>query len=154
MIWEMSVQRENVKSMRTQVIYMLLFILCSLFYFLLNDLVCIFSFFFLGTSANPNSRMVRSLIRVQIFSTPWTVAYQAPPSRGFSRQEYGSRLPFPSPGDLSDSGIKPGSPALQADALPSEPSNVILNKHHFFLEAFSYLLERSDTIPINPITTI
>ena len=47
--------------------------------------------------------------------------YQAPPSLGFSRQEYWSGLPFPSPGDLSNPGIKPGSPVLQADALPSEP---------------------------------
>ena len=51
--------------------------------------------------------------------TPWTVAHQA--SLGFSRQEYWSGLPFPSPEDLPDSGIKPWSPALQADALPSEP---------------------------------
>ena len=49
------------------------------------------------------------------------VAYQAPPSMGFSRQEYWSGLPFPSPGDLSDPGIKPGSPSFQADALTSEP---------------------------------
>ena len=53
--------------------------------------------------------------------TPWTVAYQAPRSMGFSRQEYWSGLPFPSPGDLPDSGIEPGSPTLQADALTSEP---------------------------------
>ena len=53
--------------------------------------------------------------------TPWTVAYQAPLSAGFSRQEYWSGLPFPSPGALTNPGIKPGSPALQADALPSEP---------------------------------
>ena len=53
--------------------------------------------------------------------TPWTVAYQAPPSMGFSRQECWSGLPFPSPGDLPDPGIEPGSPTLQADALPSEP---------------------------------
>ena len=59
--------------------------------------------------------------RVQLFVTPGTVAYQAPPSMGFSRQECWSGLPFPSPGDLPDPGIKPGSPALQADALPSEP---------------------------------
>ena len=52
---------------------------------------------------------------------PWTVAYQAPPSMGFSRQEYWNGLPFPSPEDLPDPGIEPGSPALQADALPSEP---------------------------------
>ena len=52
---------------------------------------------------------------------PWTVGHQAPPSMGFSRQEYWSGLPFPSPGDLPDPGIEPGSPALQADALTSEP---------------------------------
>ena len=56
-----------------------------------------------------------------LFATPWTVAYQAPPSMGFSRQVYWSGLPFPSPGDLPDPGIKPGSPAFQADALTSEP---------------------------------
>ena len=54
-------------------------------------------------------------------ATPWTTAYQAPPSMEFSRQEYWSGLPFPSPGDLPDSGIEPGSPAVQADALSSEP---------------------------------
>ena len=55
-----------------------------------------------------------------LFAIPWTVAYQAPPSMEFSRQEYWSVLPFPSPGDLPGPGIEPGSPALQADALPSE----------------------------------
>ena len=55
------------------------------------------------------------------FATPWTVACQALLSMGFSRQEYWSGLPFPSPGDLPDSGIEPGSPALEADALTSEP---------------------------------
>ena len=64
---------------------------------------------------------VKSLGRVRLFATPWTVAYQAPPSMGFSRQQYWSGLPFPSPGDLPDPGIEPGSPALQADALTSEP---------------------------------
>ena len=63
---------------------------------------------------------VKSLSRVRLFKTPWTVAYQAPPSMGFSRQEYWSGLPFPSPGDLPDPGIKPRSPALEADALTSE----------------------------------
>ena len=53
--------------------------------------------------------------------TPWAVAHQAPPSPEFSRQEYWSGLSFPSPGDLPDPGIELGSPALQADALPSEP---------------------------------
>ena len=53
-------------------------------------------------------------------TTPWTVAHQAPLSIGFSRQEYWSGLPFPSPWDLPDPGIKPRSPALQADSLPTE----------------------------------
>ena len=64
---------------------------------------------------------VKSLSRVQLFVTLWTVAYQAPPSMGCSKQEYWSGLPFPSPGDLPDPGIEPGSPALQTDALISEP---------------------------------
>ena len=55
------------------------------------------------------------------FATPWTVAYQAPPSMGFSRQEYWSGLSFPSPGYLPNLGIGHGSPVLWADALPSEP---------------------------------
>ena len=52
---------------------------------------------------------------------PWMVVYQAPWSMGFSRQEYRSGLPFPSPGDLPNPGIEPRSPALQTDSLPSEP---------------------------------
>ena len=64
---------------------------------------------------------MKSLSRVPLFATPRTVAYQAPLSMGFSRQQYRRGLPFPSPGDLPDPGIKPGSPTLQADALPSEP---------------------------------
>ena len=66
-------------------------------------------------------RQMKSLSRVRLFGAPWTVAYQAPPSMGFSKQGYWSRLPFPSPGDLPDPGIEPRSPTLQADALPSEP---------------------------------
>ena len=53
--------------------------------------------------------------------TPWTVARQAPLSMGFSRQEYWSGFPFPSPGDLPDPGVKPASPVLQADSFSSEP---------------------------------
>ena len=64
---------------------------------------------------------MKSLSRIQLFATPWTVGHQAPLSMEFSRQEYWSGLPFPSPGFLPDSGIEPGSPALQADALPSYP---------------------------------
>ena len=63
---------------------------------------------------------VKSLSRVRLSETSWTVAYQASPSMGFSMQEYWSGLPFPSPGDLPNPGIKPGSPALEADALTSE----------------------------------
>ena len=55
---------------------------------------------------------VKSLSRVRLFATPWTVAHQAPWSVGFPRHEYWSVLPFPSPGDLPDPGIEPRSPAL------------------------------------------
>ena len=64
---------------------------------------------------------MKLLRRVRLFVTPWIVAYQAPPAMEFSMQEYWSGLPFPSPGDLPDPGIEPRSPALQVDALPSEP---------------------------------
>ena len=64
---------------------------------------------------------MKSLSCVQLFATPWGVAYQAPPFMGFSRQECRSGLPFPSPGDLPNPGIKSRSAALQADALLSEP---------------------------------
>ena len=64
---------------------------------------------------------VKSLSRVQLFSTPWTVAYQAFPSLRFSRQECWSVLPFPSPRDLPHPGFEPRSPTLQADTLHSEP---------------------------------
>ena len=64
---------------------------------------------------------LKSLSRVRLFATPWTVAYQAPLSMRFSRQEYWSGLPFPSPGDLPNPVIKPGSPALESDTLTSEP---------------------------------
>ena len=64
---------------------------------------------------------VKSFSHVRLFATPWMVTYQAPQSMGFSKQEYWSGLPFPSPGDLSNPGIEPRSPALQTDALPSEP---------------------------------
>ena len=64
---------------------------------------------------------VKSLGCVRLFAAPWTLAYQAPLSIEFSRQEHWSGLPFPSPGDLPNPGIEPGSPTLLADALPSEP---------------------------------
>ena len=70
---------------------------------------------------------VKSLTCVRLFAIPWTVAHQAPPSMRFSRQEYWSGLLFPSPGDLPDPGIDPRSPALEADALTSEPPGKSFN---------------------------
>ena len=70
---------------------------------------------------------MKSLSCVQLFGIPWIVAYQPSLSMGFSRQEYWSGLPFPSPGDLPDPGIEPGSPALEADALTSKPPGKPIN---------------------------
>ena len=61
------------------------------------------------------------------FVTPWTVVHQAPLFVGFPRQEYWSEFPFPSPGDFPNPGMKSGSPALQADSLPSEPPGKPVN---------------------------
>ena len=61
---------------------------------------------------------VKLLSHVQLFVTPWAVAYEVPPFMGFSRQEYWSGLPFPSPGDLSDPGIEPRSSTSDADSIP------------------------------------
>ena len=65
--------------------------------------------------------VVQLLSHVSLLVTPWTVACQAPLSMGFSRQEYWSGLPFPSPGDLPDPGMEPIAPALASGSLPSEP---------------------------------
>ena len=64
---------------------------------------------------------VKSLSRVRLFVTPWTVVFKAPPSMGFSRQEYWSELPFPSPGDLPDPEIELVSPALAGGFFTTEP---------------------------------
>ena len=76
---------------------------------------------------------VKSLSCVRLFVTPWTVACQPPPSMGFSRQEYWSGWPFPSPGDIPNPGIEPGSPALQADALLSEPPGKLFTQVNQYL---------------------
>ena len=73
-----------------------------------------------------------SLSRVRLFATPWTVACQAPPTMGFSRQGYWSALPFPSPGDLPNPGIQLATlvaPALKADSLPTEPPGKPIDIH-------------------------
>ena len=71
------------------------------------------------SSSLKESKLSRSVVSDS--ATAWTVAYQAPPPMGFSRQEYWSGLPFPFPGDLPSSGIEPWSPTFQADTLTSEP---------------------------------
>ena len=86
------------------------------------------------TRTRPLLRMkvkVKLLSGVRLFATPWTVAYQASSSMGFSSQEYQSGLLFPSPGDLPNTGIEPRSPALQAEALPSEPPGKPLVRRRF-----------------------
>ena len=80
---------------------------------------------------------VKSLSCVRLFVTPWTVVYKAPLSVEFSRQEYWSGLPFPSPGDLPHPGIKPGSPTLKLDTLPSDPPGKPLSK---CLDRFKYIM--------------
>ena len=74
-----------------------------------------------GRTSSKNNIHPCVFIRVQLFAAPWTGAHQAPLSMEFSRKEYWSGLPFPSPGDLPNPGIEPGCPALQADSLPTEP---------------------------------
>ena len=93
---------------------------------------------------------VRSLSPVQLSGTPWTAAYQAPPSMGFSRQEYWSGLPFPSPGVLPNPGIEPGSLAFQA--LTSEPPgklNITGIKSELFYSLFTTKLYRALYSTIN-----
>ena len=89
---------------------------------------------------------VKSFSRVWLFATLWTVAYQDPLFMGFIRQEYWSGLPLPSPGHLPYPGIKPRSPTLRADTLPSEPpgktlrvSYCLINPHFAFLISLSCL---------------
>ena len=84
-----------------------------------------------------------SLSHVRLFATPWTVALQFPPSMEFSRQEYWSGLPFPSPGDLPDPGIKTGCPALQADSLTagaSREDHLLIYWHKLYWWIFWFFL--------------
>ena len=82
---------------------------------------------------------MKSLSCVLLFVTPWTVTCQAPPSMRFSRPEYQSGLPFPSPGDLPDPRTERRSPALQADSLPSEPPGA-LNDVSVLINPVCYVL--------------
>ena len=106
---------------------------------------------------------MKLLSRVRLFATLWTVAHQAPLSMGFSRQEYWSGLPFPSPGDLPNPGIEPGSPTLEADALTSEPpgkrnkqssleSPSFLPKHFISKESFPKFQVPSADHPTEALT--
>ena len=73
----------------------------------------------ISLAASPAWKCVSRFSHVRLLVTPWAISCQAPLSMGFSMQEYWSGLPFPSPGDRPDPGLKPESPALQADSLPS-----------------------------------
>ena len=84
--------------------------------------VCVHAQDFPGSSAVKKSKVLSS---VRLFATPRTIAHQAPLSMEFFRQEYWSGLLCPSPGDCPNPGIKPRSPTLQADSLPSEPSGTL-----------------------------
>ena len=101
---------------------------------------------------------VKSLSRVLLFGTQWTVAYQAPPSMGFSRQEYWSGLPFPSPGDLPEPEMEPRSCSLQADALiserPGKPLWAILNNGPHFLVFFFFLMWTIFKLSIEVVTIL
>ena len=94
---------------------------------------------------------VKSLSRGQLFVTPWTVVYHAPPYMGFSRQEYWSGFPYPSPRDLPDPGIEPGSPALQAESLPFE----LPGKHlKMVMHAFNQKLKKNFFLMRNAINVV
>ena len=94
-----------------------------------------------GPSALSCARVLSCFSHVWFFVTPWTVACQAPQSMGFPRQEYWSGLPFPSPGDLPDPGIKPVSfisSALAAGSLPVMPSGRLLFEALDFIKVFCF----------------
>ena len=81
--------------------------------------------------------VIYSLSHVRLFATLWTIPCHAPLSMGFSRQEYWSGLPFPPPEDLLEPGIEPGSPALQADSLPTELQG---NPHVYTQVSYKHLM--------------
>ena len=112
------------------------------FFFLINEIqLCLLT----------KKVKVKSLSRVQLFATPWTVARQALLSMGFSRQENWSGLPYPSPGDLPNPGIEPRSPTLQTNALPSESQGkpVSINKVHSINISYKYMRKVHIKIPVH-----
>ena len=84
------------------------------------------------------------------FATPWTVACQASPSMGFSRQEYWSGLPFPSPGDLPDPGMEHRSPALAGGFFTSEPPG----KPYFNIPGIKKEKRKCREFPVGPVVRI
>ena len=88
---------------------------------LVLELVCLLNIISSSGEVGRLLVVVLLLSRVQPFATPWTVAHQALLSMGFSRQEYRSGLPFPSPGDLPDPGIKPASSPLAGGFFTTQP---------------------------------
>ena len=95
---------------------MLLFPLQHTFSDTVPSIIVILSYTFSGDGGLVAKSFSNHLVAKPTLATPWTIACQVPLSKGFSRQEYWSGLPFPSPGDLLDPGIEPQSPALQADS--------------------------------------
>ena len=121
----MSSELNQIHDMSVSYCQMRLFCFCFRFfkklYWCIVDLQCCVSFSCTAKRISYTCTywlVVQSLSPVRCFATPWTVAYQAPPSMGSSRQEYWSGLPFPSPGDLLHPEIKPGSPALHIYIYP------------------------------------
>ena len=90
------------------------------------------------------------LSHVRLFTTPWTVACQAPLSVEFSRPKYWNRWPFPSPGDLANPGIEPKFPTLQADSLPSEPPEIYINNINEFSD-LNRLVFRAAVQSLSPV---
>ena len=114
--WNKLTTQIGVKNSWIIIVVLLLYLWCKLV-LLITVLWMIHS----KSKKKPNACMLNPFSHVWLFATLWTMAHQAPLSMGFSRREYWSGLPFPSPGDLPDPGVEPGSPELLADSLPSEP---------------------------------
>ena len=107
-----------------------------------------YTFFQSASTTKKKKKEMKSFSRVRLFATLWMVAYHAPPSMGFSRQQYWSGLPFPSPGNLHSPGIEPRFPALQADTLPPEPPRK--PQHHPTGLSSTHSLQPASYFRVNP----